>query len=109
MVDATSIVYLVIALVVSTVIIYLVTTLLGEKESLGTALVAAIVGTIVYALAYILFGNGLLAAVLGGIVWLLALKALYKIGWLKALVTAIIIWVFASIIGILLPTLSGPL
>lgn len=108
MVEATSILYLVVALVVSTVIIYLVTTFLGEKEGLGTALVAAIIGTIVYALAYFLFGNGLLAAVLAGIVWLLALKALYNIGWIKALITAVIIWIFATIIGFFLPTLSGP-
>jgi hypothetical protein len=109
MVEASSIVYLLIALVVSTVIIYLVTKFLGEKEGIGTAVIAAIVGTVVYALAYIFLGNGLLAAVLAGIVWLLALKALYKIGWVKALITAIIIWVFATIIGFFLPTLSGPL
>jgi hypothetical protein len=108
MIETTSIVYLLIALLVSTVIIYLVTRFMGEKEGLGTALVAAIIGTIVYVLAYLFLGNGLLAAVLAGIVWLLALKALYKIGWTKALITAVIIWVFATIIGFFLPTLSGP-
>ena len=109
MVEATSILYLIVALVVSTVIIYLVTRFMGEKEGLGTALVAAVIGTIVYALAYLLLGNGLLAALLAGIVWLLALKGLYKIGWIRALVTAVIIWIFATIIGYFLPTLSGPL
>ena len=59
MIETSSIVYLLIALLVSTVIIYLVTRFMGEKEGLGTALVAAIIGTIVYVLAYLFLGNGL--------------------------------------------------
>ncbi len=98
-----------VALVISTVIIYFVTKFMGEKEGLGTALVAAVIGTVVYIVVYFLFGNGLLAAVLAGIVWLLALKGLYKIGWVKALIIAVLIWIFATIIGFFLPTLSGPL
>jgi uncharacterized membrane-anchored protein len=108
MVETSSLLYLLVALVISTVIIYFVTKFMGEKEGLGTALVAAIIGTVVYILAYFLFGNGLLAAVVAGIVWLLALKGLYKIGWVKALIIAVLIWVFATIIGYFLPTLSGP-
>jgi hypothetical protein len=54
-------------------------------------------------------GDGLLAAIIGGIVWLLALKGLYKIGWLKAILIAVLIWIVAAIVGILLPTLTGPL
>jgi hypothetical protein len=108
MVDTSSIAYLLVALVISTVIIYLVTKLMGETEGIGTALVAAVIGTVVYIVAYLLFGNGLLAAVLAGIVWLLALKGLYKIGWVKALVIAVLIWIFATIIGSFLPTLQGP-
>lgn len=99
----------IIALIVSTIIIWAVTKLLGEREGIGTALIAAIVGTIIYTIAYWLLGNGLLAAVLGGIVWLLALVALYKIGWLKALLIAILIWIVTWIVGIFLPTLTGPL
>lgn len=98
-----------VALVISTIIIYVVTKFMGEKEGLGTALVAAVIGTVVYIIAYLLIGNGLLAAVLAGIVWLLALKGLYKIGWVKALIIAVIIWIFATIIGYFLPTLQGPL
>lgn len=99
----------VIALIVSTLVIWIVTKLTGEKEGIGTAFVAAIIGTIIYTGAYWLLGNGLLAAVIGGIVWLLALKALYKIGWIKALVIAVIIWIITAIVGIILPTFSGPL
>ncbi|MGD0818539.1 MAG: hypothetical protein ABR986_09125 [Methanomassiliicoccales archaeon] len=109
MIETSSIVYFLIALLVSTIIIYVVTKFMGEKEGLGTAVVAAVIGTVVYIVAYLLIGNGLLAAVLAGIVWLLVLKGLYKIGWVKALIIAIIIWIFATIIGLFLPTLSGPL
>jgi hypothetical protein len=30
-------------------------------------------------------------------------------GWLKALVIAVIVWIAATIVGILLPTAPGPL
>jgi hypothetical protein len=50
-----------------------------------------------------------LAAIVGGVVWLFALKQLYEIGWFKSLLIAIIIWIVASIVGVLLPTASGPL
>jgi hypothetical protein len=98
-----------IGLFVSTVIIYLITKLFGEKEGIGKSFVTAIIGTIVYTVAYYLIGNGLIAAIVAGIVWLIALGSLYKIGWLKSLVVAIVIWICATIIGILLPTAAGPL
>ena len=109
MVEVASIVGLLIALLISTFIIYVVTKLMGEKEGFVRTLLAAIIGTVIYALAYIIIGNGLLAAIVGGVFWLLALKALYKIGWVKALVIAVLIWILATIIGYFLPTLSGPL
>ena len=109
MIEGTSIAYLLIALLISTIIIYFVTKFMGEKEGLITALITAIIGSAVYILAYLFIGNGLLAAVLAGIVWLLALTGMYKIGWVKALMIAILIWVFATVIGFFLPTLSGPL
>ncbi|MGH9877324.1 MAG: hypothetical protein ACRD5H_06775, partial [Nitrososphaerales archaeon] len=85
------------------------TKLFGEKEGIGRAFVTALIGSVIYGIAYFLLGNGLLAAVAGGIVWLLALRGLYDIGWLKAFVIAIIIWVAAAITGLLLPTAPGPL
>jgi hypothetical protein len=109
MVEASSVIYLLVALLVSTLIIYLVTKLMGESEGLGRAFLTAIVGTIVYAIVYWLMGSGLLAAVVAGIIWLIALRALYKIGWVKGLVIAVLIWIMASVIGYFLPTLDGPL
>jgi hypothetical protein len=99
----------VISLVVSTVIIYVVTKLFGEKEGIGRAFLAAVIGTIVYSVSYFLFGTGWLAAIIGGFVWLLALKGLYSMGWLKSLAVAVIIWIIAAIVGLLLPTVTGPL
>jgi hypothetical protein len=92
-----------ISLIVSTIIIYFVAALFGEKEGAGTALVAALIGAIIYGLAYFLLGNGLLAAVLGGIGWVIALGSLYNIGWLKAAVIAVIIWLIATVVSWFLP------
>jgi hypothetical protein len=99
----------VISLVVSTVIIYVVTKLFGEKVGIGRAFLAAVIGAIVYSVSYFLFGTGWLAAIIGGFVWLLALKGLYSMGWLKSLAVAVIIWIIAAIVGLLLPTVTGPL
>jgi hypothetical protein len=92
-----------ISLIVSSIIIYVVTALFGENEGGGTALLAAFVGAIIYGLAYFFLGNGLLAAVLGGIGWVIALGGLYDIGWLKAGVIAIIIWLISTVVSWFLP------
>jgi uncharacterized membrane protein YvlD (DUF360 family) len=96
--------------IVSSIVIYIVTKFFfGEKEGIGTAFLAALAGTIVYTVTNTILGNGLLAGLVGGIVWLIALGSLYKIGWSRAFVIAIIIWFSAYVIGFVLPTLMGPL
>jgi len=107
---ATVIVFLV-SLVISAIIIYVVTKIFGEKEGFGTALLTAFIGAIIYAAAYYFLRPelGWLASLIGGIAWLIALGALYGIGWLKALVIAIIVWIIAAIVSIFLPTIVGPL
>ncbi|HZA08000.1 MAG TPA: hypothetical protein VE619_09865, partial [Nitrososphaeraceae archaeon] len=99
----------IVGLIVSTIIIFIVTKIFGEKEGIKTAFATAIIGSIIYGVTYLLIGNGLLAAILGGIVWLFALKWLYRIGWLKSIIVAVVIWIVTSIVGILLPTAPGPL
>jgi predicted neutral ceramidase superfamily lipid hydrolase len=106
---ATSIIYFLIGLAVSTVVIYVVTLFMRQRRSLKLALFTAIIGSIVYVIAYALFGNGFLSAVLGGVAWLLALKGIYRMGWLKALIVAVGIWIITTIIGAILPTAIGPL
>jgi sterol desaturase/sphingolipid hydroxylase (fatty acid hydroxylase superfamily) len=99
----------IVGLIVSTVIIYVVTKLFKQKEGIGRAFLTALIGTVVYSIVYFIFGQGWIAGIVGGIVWLLALRGLYEIGWLKALGIAIIVWIAAIIVGLLLPTVPGPL
>ena len=99
----------IIALIISTVIIYVVTKLFKQKEGIGRAFATALIGTIVYSIVYFIFGQGWIAAIVGGFVWLLALRWLYDIGCLKALGIAVIVWIAATIVGFLLPTVPGPL
>ena len=108
----------VLSLLISAIIIYIVTKIFGETEGFGTALLAAFVGAIIYTILYYIFANiselaGLrwVASILGGFGWLIALRMLYKIGWLKAFGLAVIIWIVSAIVGYFLPSLAttGPL
>ena len=105
----TSVIIFIIGLLISTLVIYLVTSITRHIRSIKLALFTAIIGSIVYGIVYLWLGNGFLSAILGGIAWLLALKAIYHMGWLKALIIAVSIWIITSIIGVLLPTATGPL
>ena len=107
--DANSIILFLVGLLISTVVIYLVTFLLGQRRSIKLALFTAIIGSIVYGISYAIIGNGFLSAVLGGLAWLLSLKTIYRMGWLRALIVAVIVWIITAIIGTLLPTAIGPL
>jgi Na+/melibiose symporter-like transporter len=95
----------VVALIISTVIIYYIAKWFGAKDSLTTAVLAALIGTAVYTLFYYVLGQGLIPAFIAGIVWLLALQKLYTIGWLRALLIAVVIWIVTSIVGWFLPVL----
>lgn len=99
----------VVGLVISTVIIFITTKLFGQKEGIGRAFATAIIGAIVYSIVYFIFGSGLIAAAVGGFIWLVALRWLYDIGWLRAFVIAVIVWIAATVVGLLLPTAPGPL
>ena len=110
-INLATVIVFVISLIISAIIIYVVTQIFGEKEGFGTALLAAFIGAIIYAATYYFLRPelGWLASLIGGIAWLIALGFLYSIGWLKALVIAIIVWIIAAIVGIFLPTMIGPL
>ncbi len=95
----------IVALIISTVIIYYVAKSFGAKDSLTTAVIAALVGTAVYTIFYSVLGVGLLPALIAGIVWLLVLQKLYTIGWVRALAIAVFIWIVTSIAGWFLPVL----
>ncbi len=95
----------VVALIISTVIIYYIAKFFGAKDSLSTAVLAALIGTAVYTIFYYVLGQGLLPAFIAGIVWLLALQKLYTIGWFRALAIAVVIWIVTSVVGLFLPVL----
>ncbi|OPX61562.1 hypothetical protein [Methanoregula sp. PtaB.Bin085] len=99
----------IVALVISAVIIYYIAKFFGAKDSLTTALYAALIGTAVYTVFYAVLGTGLIAAFVAGIVWLLALQKLYSIGWFRALVIAFVVWIVTTLAGYFLPVLTGPL
>lgn len=98
-----------IGLAVSSIIIFAVSKLFGEQEGLGTAFVAALVGTIIYIVAFAVIGQGFYASIFAGVVWLLALASLYNMGWLKSAVIALLVWIAAAFVGVIVPTLVGPL
>ncbi|MFP4045715.1 MAG: hypothetical protein ACLFS3_01510 [Candidatus Aenigmatarchaeota archaeon] len=88
---------------------YLVTSVLGRKRGIVTAIFAALAGSLIYALASTFLGTGFLAAALGGLAWLFAIRYFYDIGWLKSLLVAVVIWLIAGFVSFFLPTVSGPL
>ena len=89
-----------------------------KTEGFGTALLAAFIGAIIYTAVYYIFGSipelagfKWAASILGGLGWIIALRFLYSIGWLKSIGLAIIIWIISAVVGYLLPSLAttGPL
>jgi len=70
---------------------------------------AAFSGTLILSIFNNLFVNNIIISIIGGAIWLFALKIIYRMKWLKTLLIAFIIWIVASLVGILIPTLPGPL
>lgn len=99
----------VVGLVVSTVIIFFITKLFGEREGIKYSFLAAFSGTLIFSIFNNLFVNNIIISIIGGAIWFFALKIIYKMKWLKTLLIAFMIWIVASLVGILIPTLPGPL
>jgi hypothetical protein len=99
----------IIGVIISTIVIYFVTKLFGEREGIKTAVIAAVIGTVIFAVGHILIGSGIIAAAIAGIVWVFVLKWLYNMGWLKSIAVAVVVWIISTIIGAVLPTGAGPL
>lgn len=108
-VEQHSIILFFIGLLISTLVIYIVTSITRHRRSIKLALFTAIIGSIVYGIVYLWLGNGFLSAILGGIAWLLALKTIYRMGWLKALIIAASIWIITSFVDVLFPSATAPL
>ena len=109
MAEIWTIIVFVIGLVISTVIIYFITKVFGEREGIKYAFLAAISGSIIYGILNNLIGNNIITSIIGGALWILVLKIIYRMKWLKALLIAFIIWGITNLIEILITTLPGPL
>ena len=96
-----------VAWLVSAIVVYVVSKLLWERQGFGTAIIVALVGAVIYFVTGMII-PGIVGSLLGLIGWLLALKYFYRIGWLRAGLMALLIWIIATIVGFLLPTLPGP-
>ena len=98
-----------IGLIVSSIIIYIVTKLFGQSEGMETAVGAALVGTIIYIVAYFFFGQSLLVSIIAGVFWLGALASLYDMSGLRTIGVAIFVWIGAALVSYVVPTVVGPL
>ena len=98
-----------ISLIISAVIIFIATKIFKEKEGFGTAVLTAFIGAIIFALVYYFINISWVATLVSGVAWLIALGSLYKMGWIKSFIVAVVIWIFASIVNWVLPTIAGPL
>lgn len=95
-------------LIVSGLVIYLVTSFLGKKRGITTAVFAALAGSLISTVVSFFIGVGLLSTLVGGIVWLMAIRHFYNIGWLRSVLVALGIWILMNIVSKFLPTISGP-
>jgi hypothetical protein len=89
----------------------------GGKATFGEAMIATLVGPIVYAVALIIVGY-LLGAVIGStayiialilalIAWIWVYKASFRTGWLGAVGVAILAWIIFIVISIMFGALFG--
>lgn len=98
-----------ISLVISALIIFAVTKVFGETEGFGTALLTAFIGSLIYGIVFYFLGSGTWASIIAGFAWLIAIGSFYSIGWLKAFVIAVMVWLLANVVSYFLPTVMGPL
>lgn len=95
-----------ISLIISGLIIFISTKMLGEKEGLGTAILTAFIGAILFSIVAIFLGTGWIAGLIGWIAWLLAIGSLYHIGWLKSFLVSIVIWFFTMVLSWIISLLA---
>ena len=71
MAEIWTIIVFVISIVISTVIIYFITKVLGEREGIKYAFFAAISGSIIYGIFNNLIGNNSITSIIEGALWFL--------------------------------------
>jgi len=78
-----------------------------REGGIRTAILAALIGALIFALVSYLIGIGWVAALAGGLAWLIALRSLYNISLLKSFVIAVVIWIFCDNCQPYAATISG--
>ena len=53
------------------------------------------------------FDNRLISSLVCGVIWLVALKVFYNLEWFKAFMITVVVWISATVIEFLLPTVPG--
>jgi hypothetical protein len=71
-----------------------------------TFIVGLVVSTIII-LWLIIFLATDSSSLVGGVIWLVALKVFYNIEWFKAFMITVVVWISATVIEFLLPTVPG--
>ena len=102
----TTLIGFLISLIISGLIIFISTKILGEDKGLGTAILTAFIGAILFSIVAIFLGTGWIAGLIGWIAWLLAISSLYNIGWLKSFLISVIIWFFTIVLSWIISLLA---
>ncbi|MCC7575027.1 hypothetical protein KO361_05525 [Candidatus Woesearchaeota archaeon] len=90
---------------ISAIIIHLSASILGKRKGFWTAMVTALIGSIIYTTSYYFIQNNLLSSTIAGLTWLIILKTLYKTRWIRTALIALTIWILNTITSIFLPML----
>ena len=86
---------------VTAIFIHFAAKIVLDRASFGTALLVALIGTLLAALVYFLIANGTLAIVLAIATWGLVCALFYRTGWLKALVVGLVAWVLYFVVTLI--------
>ena len=95
----------VISWLVSAIIIFFATKIMGQREGFMTAMSTALIGSIIFSAVYFFIESGFWSSLIGGFAWLFALKKLYRVGWFKSALIAVVIWLLNSLASRFLPLL----
>lgn len=89
----------------SGLIIHVSSKILGQKEGFVIAMSAALIGSLIYLVAYFFINESFISSLIATIGWLFALKRLYSVGWIRSFFIAIVIWILNSIMSRYVPLL----
>jgi len=96
-----SIASLVVTWIVSAIVLWISAKVLDSKEGLGTALIAALIGALIFGF-FSYLGGRLLFTLLAFFLWLYALKSLFMVGWGRAFLIALIAWILGAVVWVVL-------